>query len=441
MTTEATPRGKKKLLIVAILLVVIVSAIGYFFYSINIDPVVSFPAPKPLPSPNARDFYLAAAKLQVQSFTNPLTERTIYTYDIVNYVRGRSIIPKPGSTDPPPSLAEMQFLVAKNAPAFAKVRQGFAYEYGSSPLRADPARYDEIQNLRDLAYAMQADAALQCAAGEWDVAVERYVDFIEFGTDIYHGLPSNVPLGGIRMLGGPNVWFTLDHVSGFEARRAAHRLEKIAGQRTTLTEILQERKRETQAEMIKLFRNPNWRTEFGSSLSYEGELARDHFMLRFVSKRAAMRNFTRYIDDLIANVNEANPLKTRLPPPLGDALSRSITTDFKPFFFNYTRQETWHNMLLVSFALRAYRAEHGKYPANLNELTPDYLKAIPADLFSTDPLKYKASAKSYTLYSVGPDGKDDGGTPSIDGKDGAPKANVRLNLMSTGDIVAGVNIY
>jgi len=71
---------------------------------------------------------------------------------------------------------------------------------------------------------------------------------------------------------------------------------------------------------------------------------------------------------------------------------------------------------------------------------PAYLKAIPADPFTAKGiLKYKVTGKSYLLYSVGPDGKDDGGMPSADGKVGATGRSITLRSDSTGDIVAAVN--
>jgi hypothetical protein len=42
-------------------------------------------------------------------------------------------------------------------------------------------------------------------------------------------------------------------------------------------------------------------------------------------------------------------------------------------------------------------------------LAPKYLKEIPIDLFSGKPLIFHSFPSGYTLYSVGVNGKDDGG--------------------------------
>jgi len=63
----------------------------------------------------------------------------------------------------------------------------------------------------------------------------------------------------------------------------------------------------------------------------------------------------------------------------------------------------------LSLALAACKAEKGEYPAKLADLTPDYIKAAPKDIFSGSPVQYKRTAEGYVLWSVGDDLTDDGG--------------------------------
>jgi hypothetical protein len=83
------------------------------------------------------------------------------------------------------------------------------------------------------------------------------------------------------------------------------------------------------------------------------------------------------------------------------------------------RAEQTHCNLQVAFALAAYRADAGRYPAGLTELAPKYLPAVPGDLFSGGPLIYRPTQAGYLLYSVGPNGKDDEGR----GADDDPKGD------------------
>jgi hypothetical protein len=82
------------------------------------------------------------------------------------------------------------------------------------------------------------------------------------------------------------------------------------------------------------------------------------------------------------------------------------------------RHADWHEQrqrnLRLAFALAAYRGEHKRYPDKLDVLAPRYLAEVPCDLFSGKALFYRPSENGYLLYSVGVNGRDDGGRGSAD---------------------------
>jgi len=63
----------------------------------------------------------------------------------------------------------------------------------------------------------------------------------------------------------------------------------------------------------------------------------------------------------------------------------------------------------LGLALAAFRAEHGRFPARLDDLRPQYFTTVPGDLYSGDSLRYRVEPDGYLLYSVGANGRDDGG--------------------------------
>lgn len=65
--------------------------------------------------------------------------------------------------------------------------------------------------------------------------------------------------------------------------------------------------------------------------------------------------------------------------------------------------------LSLAFALAWYQRDHGRYPEKLDALAPKYLPQIPQDVFAGKSLVYRPTKKGYLLYSVGVNGKDDGG--------------------------------
>jgi hypothetical protein len=75
-------------------------------------------------------------------------------------------------------------------------------------------------------------------------------------------------------------------------------------------------------------------------------------------------------------------------------------------------------LIRLAFALAAYRADHGAYPAKLADLAPKYVAEVPKDIFNASELHYRQEGGGYLLYSVGVNGKDDGGKGYDDRKKG-----------------------
>lgn len=65
--------------------------------------------------------------------------------------------------------------------------------------------------------------------------------------------------------------------------------------------------------------------------------------------------------------------------------------------------------ITAAIACERYRLEQGRWPTSWEPLTPMYLRVIPTDPFTGQPLFLKALPDGMAVYSVGRDGKDDGG--------------------------------
>jgi hypothetical protein len=67
-------------------------------------------------------------------------------------------------------------------------------------------------------------------------------------------------------------------------------------------------------------------------------------------------------------------------------------------------------MAATALAIRLFELDHGHRPLTLDELVPDYLSEVPADPMSSNGvIQYLPNAEHPRLYSIGPDGIDDGG--------------------------------
>lgn len=77
------------------------------------------------------------------------------------------------------------------------------------------------------------------------------------------------------------------------------------------------------------------------------------------------------------------------------------------------RAEITRQLTITAIALRRYRLRHGDYPADLSALAPEFLSAIPRDPVDGQPLRYRRNPDgTFLLYSIGKDGKDNGGDPT-----------------------------
>ena len=65
---------------------------------------------------------------------------------------------------------------------------------------------------------------------------------------------------------------------------------------------------------------------------------------------------------------------------------------------------------LTALAAERYRIDKEHWPKSLNDLSPKYLDAVLVDPFDGSPLKLSIRDDGITIYSVGADGLDNGGT-------------------------------
>jgi len=75
----------------------------------------------------------------------------------------------------------------------------------------------------------------------------------------------------------------------------------------------------------------------------------------------------------------------------------------------YLRQHTDEQLLLADLAIRLFHHDRRRWPVSLDDLVPDYLPDVPKDPYADAPLIYRPGGDGVILYSVGKDGRDDGG--------------------------------
>ncbi len=101
--------------------------------------------------------------------------------------------------------------------------------------------------------------------------------------------------------------------------------------------------------------------------------------------------------------------KNSLGESIGDILAAMLVPALWRGYEMELRCRVRENAVKLVAALQAYRSDHGRYPATLEDLLPSYLKTIPQDPFSRKSLRYVNTDDATFVYSYGLDLDDDGG--------------------------------
>ena len=90
------------------------------------------------------------------------------------------------------------------------------------------------------------------------------------------------------------------------------------------------------------------------------------------------------------------------------------------------RADASRRVALLAGAVDAYREVEKKFPEKVEDVAPMYIRQVPPDPFTGQLLKMKATGDGVVVYSVGPDGVDDGGAPLSNEQ--PPKGDIRVRI-------------
>ena len=441
--------GDKFLMIVLGLILPLGLGLVLWFRALDRNPDVSVPTPA-LPMPNALDYYKAAQEAmidrgKVEHALFPLTSRG-------GYSGGQA------PADHVYSLAQKAALVNENRKTIQTLHQGFRFPYHETPLRSFTATFPHLQKFRELARLLSLQAQTDAEQGNWNGAMTADLDAIQLGETMPRGgtIISMLVGDACQSIGRKQAWSAAEHLNSAQAKAAAQRLARIRLSHVPYGDTLQEEKWSGQASLLEVMRRLDWS---GALATYifpipYGSTAGNNSLgqwaiatrIRLTGKRKILANYSNAIDQQIADARQPYATRSSVPAPGLDPVNEILVPMFGNTRFNEVYADTENALLVTTLALRAYKLGHGAYPPNLTALVPDYLQTVPNDPFAlSGPILYKRTGAKYLLYSVGPDGKDDGGAAIFDKTLPAPTnpgGYERRRLVqenSQGDIVAGIN--
>ncbi len=398
-------------------------------------PKIDIPK-RDMPSPNAYDVFVNAGKMIVDR-------------DLVGYAFSRKHKLR-NQYDREYSLREKKQLVDKNAGAIEKLKSGFDQPYLSPPVRTFDRTYPQLVNFRAMGRLLYLKSQVLKSENRWLDAADCDLDILEMGAMCPHGGSLVHYLTGVFLatIGQRDLPEIVDHLNAQETKRILKRYTKIRKMRGNLIDNFHEEKYSLLASLYsvsldgeKLSRVTD--SPFGHSDDDHSrpELTAD---IMKIGKRKIVQNILGYYDDCDRYLNK--PYDSHRPEPVvpPDPVSNIVCPVVEPIYLKEAAMMSKDNLLYLTLALHAYKLDFGEYPKNLTALIPKYIPDVLLDPFARNlPLHYIPNRKKYLLYSVGPDGNDDGGTPLKEGipddnaKSGLPR--LKVDTRDIGDIVAGVN--
>ena len=119
---------------------------------------------------------------------------------------------------------------------------------------------------------------------------------------------------------------------------------------------------------------------------------------------AARKTILNRIEDDLSSGRPKGFITALLTPAIGKAIER------------VEKVRMQHATALVAIAATKFRIAHDGLPEKAASLVPDFLPCLPKDTFlDTSRIRYSSKDDGVAIYSVGPNGKDDGGPgPEID---------------------------
>jgi cytochrome c biogenesis protein CcmG/thiol:disulfide interchange protein DsbE len=249
----------------------------------------------------------------------------------------------------------------------------------------------QLTEIRELAFVLDARAKLQAEKGNINSVINDIGTLYRFGVHVSSGpgLTEEKMMGII--------------IKGLSIRAGFHILDRKLVS-TPLLKSLEDK-----------FKQPA--TNHNKALDIRGDKIDMREKIEADPSHAFYKTYLNsaleYSDTIAAKtpweIHTDNTNLTSATNPLIEILSPAITRLIKIEYSS--RVET--QALITTLAILRYKTDKNGYPVSLSELIPaGYLKELPKDPFSNNPLVYKQTREGFTLYSFGDDYDDDGGQHS-----------------------------
>lgn len=372
-------------------------------------PEETVPTPR-LPVPNAYDDFVRAGKMAKQLPHQSPKDRSYPAFL------------------KPPTLQELTAFHHNDVPVMTLFHKALAEPYLHPAVRSvNGLTILDNGRFREIARTLDGEAQYYKRIGQPGRAAQALLDGIEMSILLPRGgtLMDGLVASTCQSIDAKPFELLLPALSASELSQAALRLDRMATEQTSFADVVLEEDRMETAWFLEMLRDPKGFRSFEGVRSFVGVKEdswptwrqwRQIASFSLADKKAIMRQDHAYRLAVAAEARRPYTGPSRVPIPQNlwaSTLQGDILSKMRLYF---VIDDAVFALLQTEVALYRYHLAQGRYPDQLAQLVPTYLKTIPDDPLgggAGKPLRYRAldGSKRFLLYSLGPDLRDDGGKP------------------------------
>jgi hypothetical protein len=313
--------------------------------------------------------------------------------------------PDPWGEGPPDLPLDQR--IALYADVLKLCRQAMAQECLIPPPKGGDDVFPFLAKFRAVARLFAMESTAYRDKGDFAASAKSALDCIRMAQDAatHHTLIGYLVSMACEAIGARALDETIPQLDALASKSALARLQEIEARRIPIAQIVADEERGERIAFKALVADPKRLEELRNDTARAGAAPLGATTFNWADSWQALGDYFAQERDLAKQ-----PYALRVKPISStDPLVATVAPTLARFWFKDAQTRTAANLRVARLAAQAFLLEHGRLPATPGDVVPAYLPRVPDDPFGTGPLKAKVEGDTLSIYSIGPDGVDDGG--------------------------------
>ena len=297
--------------------------------------------------------------------------------------------------------------IAPYADVLKLCRQAMTQECRIPPPMGGDDTFPFLAKFRAVARLFAMAAAAYRDKGDFAASANSALDGIRMAQDAatHHTRIGYLVGTACEAIGGFALDRTIPQLDAPASKAALARLQEIEARRVPIAQVIADEERDERVLFKALVANPKRLEELRDDTGQAGAAPLDARTFNWANSWQALGDYFAQERELakqpyalrVKPISSTDPLVSAVAPALARVWLRDAQT------------RTAANLRIARLAAQAFLLERGRLPATPGDVVPAYLPRVPDDPFGTGPLRARIEGNALIIYSIGPDGVDDGG--------------------------------